>query len=133
MGLAAVRRGVWQERASRSELVRSKKGALRPLPLEYAWFALLLNTGIGSVLGALIESGEHRIVNLLAVDQLQHHARRLVSHLERPLADERVDAPLLGDGHFVADRIGGDDDKIVAGDPVLVLVSELTISLRSTK
>jgi len=50
---------------------------------------LLLNAGRGSVLGAFVEAGEHRIIDLLVGDEVQHHRGCLIAHLERPLADER--------------------------------------------
>jgi len=56
---------------------------------------LFLDTGVCRILRALVEAGEHRIVDLLAFDQIDHDRRRLVAHLERPLADQRLDATLL--------------------------------------
>ena len=68
---------------------------------------------------------------VLPVDQVDHHRRRLVAHLERTLADQRGHQPFLGDRHFVADRVGGADDEVVAGDLVLAdRLEQVAIGLR---
>src|SRR5258708_21938686 len=90
---------------------------------------LLLNAGVRRVLCALVETGEHRIFNLLALDQTDHDRRRLVAHLERPLADQRFDPALLGDRDLVADGIGGHDHQRLSGDLRPVLVGELGLKL----
>src|SRR4029079_15776707 len=79
MGLAAVRGRCLAGASVAQTLSAQKKGPCGPSPRTHL-ASLFLNTGIRSFLGAFIESGEHRIVNLLAIDQLQHHGWRLVTH-----------------------------------------------------
>ena len=68
--------------------------ARRPTFLE-----LLLDAGVNRVLGAFVEAGEHRIINLFTRDQLDHNARGKVAHFKRTLSDQRpvVVAELTGD------------------------------------
>src|SRR3954465_11684991 len=68
---------------------------------------LFLDAGIGGLPGAFVEAGKYRVIHLFALDQIDHDRRRLVTHLERPLTDQRFDATFLGDRDFIADGIGG--------------------------
>src|SRR5262249_24709673 len=74
--------------------------------------ASLLDAGGDGVLRALVKTGEHWVVDLLAGDQVDHHGRSLVAHLERPLADKRGYQAFPGDRHFVGYGVCGDDDEI---------------------
>src|SRR5882724_4511741 len=77
-------------RTRKSSSRQYEKGA-RPSVPQYAQRSvgrLLLDTGIRGVFGALVESGEHRIIDLLAGDEVHHHGRSLVAHLEWTLSDE---------------------------------------------
>ena len=58
-------------------------------PLLRSACSLLLDAGIGSVLGAFVEAGKYRVIHLFALDQVDHDRRRLVTHLERALTDQR--------------------------------------------
>ena len=81
-------------------------------PGAAASIRLLLDAGVGGVLGALVEAGEDRVGDLLAFDQVDHHRRRHVAHLEGPLADEGGDEALLGERDLLADGVGGADHEI---------------------
>src|SRR5215207_3066261 len=94
---------------------------------------LLLDAGVSSVLRALVKAREHRIIDLLAFDQVYHDARRLISHFEWPLTDEGFHAAFLGQRHFFANRVRGNDDERLVIELFLVLIGQLTIGLRRTE
>src|SRR6478736_6128893 len=94
--------------------IANERGGAGRLPLYQANRAstvdccgtlLFLNAGVRGLPGAFVEAGEYRIIHLLALDQIDHDRRRLVTHLERPLTDQRFDATFLGDREFFADGI----------------------------
>ena len=90
----------------------------RPLARRPTFLELLLDAGVNRVLGAFVEAGEHRIINLFTRDQLDHDTRGKIAHFERPLANERGNQTFTGDCNFVTNCVSGTNDKFVAGDLV---------------
>src|SRR5690606_27750841 len=80
--------------------------------------------------GADIEAGIDGVFHRLAVDQLDHDVRRTLTHLERPLADLYVAATVVECPHLRRQGVAGDDDEVIAGEPVHDLVSHLGVGLR---
>ena len=71
----------------------------------------------------------HRL-DRLAFDEIAHHERRAVAHLERPLSDLDVAATGLQRFDLRRQRVAGDDDQLAALHLVHDLVGDLGIGLR---
>ena len=86
-------------RASASKLKEREAPERLSIVVSYSGdnreFELLLDARVGGVLGAFVKAREHRIVDLLSFDQIDHDTRRFIAHFKRPLADKGLHTSFL--------------------------------------
>src|SRR5690606_36202784 len=83
------------------------------------------------VLIADVEARVERIFNRLAIDELDHHVRSAIAHLERTLTDLCMAAAFTESLGLRRQRVTSDDEQVLGLQLFHDLVSDLCISLRS--
>ena len=72
---------------------------------------LLGDAGVGVLRRAFVEAGIQRIIDVLAVDEVDHHRRGAIAHLERALPDLNMAASGLERLDLWRQHVAGDDDE----------------------